>query len=160
MNLQPGDQVTCTFKNAGRRPDASIAVDPTGVFKGSDVYATTPLKKQTQRFDQVAAGQVYEFLVALQNDGRLTDSFTVRGTATGSAAMPVTYLVGGIDVTPEVVAGTYAVPDLAPNAVIGMTVRVTVAPDAPTGIKTKIIVRQISTADPTRLDVVRGVVTR
>jgi arylsulfatase A-like enzyme len=159
VNLYPGDRITCTFKNAGRKPDASIALVPEGPFKGDNLYSSAPGSGQTQRRDLVQAGQAYDFVLRLQNDSQLPDSFTVRGSVSGSQAMSVAYLVGGSDVSAQVSAGTYRTIDLVPGASILMTMRVTVAADAAPGITTKAVVRQTSVADPTRVDVARGVVT-
>ncbi|HYI23036.1 MAG TPA: hypothetical protein VEX62_10415, partial [Candidatus Limnocylindrales bacterium] len=159
VNLLPGDQVTCTFKSAGRRPDARIAVT-TGTFKGDNFYATSPVKKQTQRWDGAPAGQTLDFVVGLQNDSQLNDSFTVKSVETGSSAITVAYLVNNVDVTPSVLAGTYTTPNLAHNASVMMVVRVTVAPSAPAAIKMKVVVTQKSTSVTSRTDVVRAVITR
>ncbi|MGZ5422764.1 MAG: sulfatase-like hydrolase/transferase, partial [Aeromicrobium sp.] len=160
VHLLPGDEVTCTFKNAGRRPDARIAITATGTFKGANVYATTPLKAQTQRWDGAPAGESLDFVVGLQNDSRLVDSFTVRGDETSSSHIAVKYFVNDVEVSSAVRAGTYSIPDLATGASVMMTVRVSVAPDAPTSIKRKIVISQRSTSVTSRVDVVRAVITR
>ncbi len=160
VNLLAGYQVTCTFRNAGRRPDASVALVETGPFKGDNVYGALPTKRQTQRWDGAGAGQVFDFFVGIQNDSSVADSFTVQSTETGSGSIAIAYLVGGVDVTAEVTAGTYTVSELAPGAAILLVMRVSVAPDAPTGLRKKVVVRQSSLGDPTRVDAVRASVTR
>ena len=160
INLDAGASVTCTFITASRRPDASIAVQPANLFKGNNIYSTSPEKSQTQRWDDAPAGQALDFAVALQNDAQMVDSFTVKATETGPTSIGVTYLVDGLDVTSAVLAGTYTVNNLGPGATVLMTVRVTVAPDAPTSISRKLVVRQMSVGDIQRSDVVRAVITR
>ena len=160
VQVLPGDSLTCTFKSAGRRPDASIAVQPANLFKGNNIYSTSPEKSQTQRWDDAPAGQTLDFTVALQNDAQMVDSFTVKATETGSISIGAAYLVDGLDVTSAVLAGTYIVNNLGPGAAVLMTIRVTVAPDAPTSISRKLVVRQTSVGDTQRSDVVRAVITR
>ena len=94
LNLASSDEVTCTFKNAGRRPDARIAVTSAGTFKGDNIYATSAQKRQTQRWDAAPAGATLDFIVGLQNDSLLTDSFTIRSVEGGPSSVGVTYLVG------------------------------------------------------------------
>ena len=160
VQVLPGDSLTCTFKSAGRRPDASIAVQPANLFKGNNIYSTSPDKSQTQRWDDAPAGQTLDFTVALQNDAQMVDSFRVKGTETGTTSITVAYLINGLDVTSSVVAGTHTINNLAPGATMLMTMRVTVAPDAATGIAKKVVVRQTSAGDTQRIDVVRAVITR
>ncbi len=160
VQVLPGDSVTCTFKSAGRRPDASIAVQPANTFKGNNVYSTSAGKSQTQRWDAAPSPGTIDFTVALQNDAQLVDSFTIKATETGPSQISVAYLVNAVDVTAEVLAGTYAVNNLGTGSTTLMTVRVIVAPDAATGITKKVVVRQTSVGHPQRLDVVRAVITR
>jgi len=159
VNLVSSDQVTCTFKNAGRRPDARIAVG-IGAFKGDNVYATTAQKRQTQRWDGAPAGQTLDFAVGLQNDSQIVDSFTVKSVETGHAGIAVAYLVNNVDVTAQVLAGTYSVPNLSPSASVMMVVRVTVALDTPPAVKKKVVLTQRSTSVTSRIDVVRAVIAR
>jgi hypothetical protein len=161
VNLVPADQVTCTFKNATLRPDARIAIaSPTPVFKGDNVYTTSPQKKQTQRWDAAPAGQVLDFIVGFQNDSQIDDSFTVKAVETGSPAIDVSYLVDNVDISADVIAGTYSVPELETGELVFMVMRVSILADAPTGIKMKVVLTQRSVGLSSRTDVVRAVITR
>lgn len=159
VNLLPGDHAACTFTAAQRRPDASIAVAGVGRFKGDNSYAGRPTSRQTTKRLHVSAGRSYDFMVNIQNDGVLVDSFKIHAIQKGSPTIPVTYYVDGLDVTPAVIAGTFTVPELATDAFRTMVVRVTVPVDAARGAKMNIVVRESSLGDLARKDIVRAIVT-
>jgi N-acetylglucosamine-6-sulfatase len=156
LHVQPGEKLLCTFRNSRRGPDLSIAQADVGPFKGTNIYSSTPLKRETQKRTGVAAGFGYDYWVAVQNDGKEIDSFTVGATMTNSIGMTVSFWSGGIDVTPDIVAGTFSTGFLAPAASMTLLVHVDVAVDAPVGSRSTVIVRGTSASDPTAVDVVRA----
>ena len=159
IDLQPSTRATCTFVNAGLQPDAAIATSELGPFKADDFYSATVVDRQTVKRRDLKRGEVVDFLVRIQNDGGQTDTFTVRGVATGSRRMKVTYL-DPADVTGAVSAGSYTIPDLAPGGIAEFIVRVTVGSRANVGATKTIDLTVTSTLDTQRVDVVRAIAKR
>lgn len=95
------------------QPDLLVRALPTGTWVGADTLAppTTQRTRRTVRPD----APVVRSLVALQNDGLVSDRLVVRGTA-GNGRFAVRYLDAGVDVTRAVLAGTYRTDLLAPGA--------------------------------------------
>ena len=163
IDLQPNTSLDCTFSNApattSRRPDAAIALSEAGPFKGNDVYSSIVIDSQKVKRTGVKRNGVYDYAVTFQNDGGRVDSFTVRGLATGSSKMTVTYL-DPANVTTGVTAGTYIINNLAPAAKAKLTVRITVGPTASAGAKLMVDLFVSSINDASRVDVVRAVAVR
>lgn len=65
-----------------------------------------------------------------------------------------------LDVTSEVVAGTFTVPDVAPGATADMVVRLTIGSGTQRGAVFKAVVAVSSAADPSIVDAVRAVAAR
>ena len=97
---------------------------------GDDVYNTTG-RNQT-RTGSAAPGGSVRYWVSAQNDAPIPDTLRLKGTTT-SAGFVVRYTVDGIDITPQVTAGTYTTPVLAPGATHLVKVVVTVTETAPAG---------------------------
>jgi hypothetical protein len=89
------------------RPDVSIGRSAFAA-RGRDVYAPSP---------QIASvfsrrGAPLTLLSLIENDSELPDSLNVRGSA-GNAIFSVSYILGGANITAQVVAGTFATAELA-----------------------------------------------
>lgn len=141
------------------RPDALVAVSTTAAFRGEDRYESRVVSGQTA-VGGVARRATRTFRVRVGNDGGAPASFTVRGVASGSPGYTVRYLRGGIDISPAVRAGTFAIADLAPGATVTIKVKVTAGPTAATHSARNVDVTVRSTAGPTARDVVRARATR
>lgn len=114
--VHAGETVSCTYTDRGPQPDTSITPTTAGLYKKDNLYQVNPTAKQTVRRNDVRVGSSYDYQVRIQNDGRLRDSFGITAEATGPSTVQASYFVGGIDVTADVAAGTYALPQLAPGA--------------------------------------------
>ena len=141
---------------AHRRVDGLIRHAP-GPFVGDDVYALRGTD-QTVRATLGPRGRT-TFAVRAQNEGDRPDSVRVRGDA-GNARFRVRYVRAGVDVTSQVVGGTYVVPDLPSGAVATLLVDVRALPGAPPGATRTINVTLTSQATPTQRDRVKAVVAR
>ncbi len=157
--LHPGEEITCTFVDALRQPDASIAFNRTGPYRTDNYYTATPTRKQTRRRTRVTVGATYDYWVRLQNDSLASDSLTVSAQTTGPSSVQVVYIIKGIDVTAEVTAGTYAA-SLAEGGILDLDLRLTMGPGTPRGAPFKVVLYATSASDPTRVDVVRAVAVR
>ena len=157
LHLLPNDNVTCTFKNLRRRPDLSIAQVDVGPYKGDNVYSAVTVKKQTQKRIGVTPGQEYDYFVTIQNDGKAPDAFTLKSEINGPSTMTASFWANGVDVTSDVLAGTYQTATLAPAATTSIVVRVAVSPFATSGQKQGVIIHGTSVAEPAAVDVVRAI---
>lgn len=158
--VQNGDALTCTFTNVKRRPDLSIALSASGPYKGDNYYSATPVKAQTQRRDLVEPGFEYDYLVSVQNDGKLADAFTIGASVTGSATVTASFWSGTTDITGDVLAGSFRTSSLLPGAKTTLVLRVMVAAEAVAGDKQTVVISGQSVAEPVAVDVVRAVTTR
>jgi CSLREA domain-containing protein len=95
------------------RPDATIRRSNSSSPIGNDLYETSPVAQVVAWSAKVR--QARSFAIGLQNDGPVAGPVSVAGCPS-SAGFTVKYLAGGLDVTSQVVAGTYATTSLQPGA--------------------------------------------
>ncbi len=157
--LGHGQNVTCTFVDAKRRPDAMVATASSGPWFADNAYATSVTPGQT-RSATVARGATRTFYVRLQNDGGATDALLVKGVTSGSAGYTVKYKLGTENVTSAVVAGTWMTAPLAPGAFVVLKVKVTATTAAVAGSARNVDLTVRSVAATTVKDVVRARATR
>jgi hypothetical protein len=161
LHLGPGDKVNCTFRNGpDHLPDASIALADPGPYKGNNVYSPLADKKQTQKRDPVAGGVQYDYYVTVQNDGKVADSFMLRGDVAGTTAMTASFWYLGTDVTAAVRAGTFQTASLAPAGWMRLHLAVVVSPLAVTGNTLNVLVRATSVGDTRISDLVKATTVR
>ena len=158
--LHPEEHVTCTFVDAGPRPDAMISLSATGTYKQDNLYQLVPTIKQVARRNNVVIGGVYDYFLKFQNDSRLADTLIVRGAGTGPSTVSAAYYVNNIDVTAEVVAGTYRIEALAPGATTQMVLRLTIGAGTGPNAIFRVEVRASSETAPNTLDAVRAAAAR
>jgi len=91
--------------NLPQRPDLVFGI-PNGEALGNNVYADQTISGSFRKGNSAKA-----FLL-LQNDGTLPDSFTLQGPA-GNDGIALAYFDGKTNITDEVVAGTFAVSNVA-----------------------------------------------
>ncbi|MFC6238174.1 aryl-sulfate sulfotransferase [Longivirga aurantiaca] len=108
---------------AAYRPDAQVRKVSGGAWLGVDSYTTTRMTMPISLSWSTKAGSAY---VRIVNDGKRTDTMTVRGTPSGGG-FAVSYWYGDRNVTAAVTAGTYRTAALAPGASALLKVRVAVA---------------------------------
>jgi dipeptidyl aminopeptidase/acylaminoacyl peptidase len=137
------------------QPDGSIKLGG-GAFAGNDVYNTNGANQT--RSTKAVRGQTKTFTVKIQNDGSATDSFGLDGTG-GSGQWVVTYFFEGTNVTPQVVAGTFSLDDLAPRAAENVTLKIKPKANAGIGSSRSVLVTATSEADPSAEDTVKAKVT-
>ena len=137
-----------------RQPDGQIAVG-TGAFVGNNVYNTNATH-QTKSLT-VQRTHTGTFSIKISNDGLSSDSFTVKGAGISGAFTP-TYFNGAVDITPQVVAGTYAINNLAAGASKTLTLKVKVGSGAAVGSSKSFLVTTTSTGRGTPKDAVKATV--
>ncbi len=142
---------------ADPRPDGRIRKGATGTYFGDDIYNTTGVGQT--RTGAAARGGTVTYYVSVQNDAPFPDTLRLRGTAS-TAAFRVLYSTGGVDITPQVAAGTYTTPTLAPGATFEITVEVKVKTSAPAGSSLTGALTAKSTTDLTIKDKVKFVTRR
>lgn len=146
----PGS-VTITPIGGDVVPDAQIRPDG-GSFVGAGQFPPTVQDLAAT----VGAGTTSTFELRFENRGPQADRFLVKGSA-GDPGFATRYLDGTTDVTSAVVAGSYEIRVLRAGSPHTLTLRIQAPPTA--GAPTTVVVRITSTADPTRLDEVRAIVS-
>jgi len=156
IQLDAGDDVTCTFTESYRIPDAMIAISSGGPYSGDNIYSGAVLPSQTLT-QSLAPGQTKSFFVKFQNDGLDTDTFRVASKLKGSLKYHVVFMAGTVEITGKVNAGTYKF-KLAPGATRMIEIRVTA--DATTGASESrnIVLTQQSKTAPDARDTVKAFV--
>lgn len=148
--------VTRSYRVAGAfLPDGLIRKDGSTTWKGDDVYG--PRTGQTVR-QHIRRTGTKSAIWRVQNDGARADAFRLSG-AGSTVRYRVRYLVGGVDVTRAVVAGTYRTATLTPGTSTSLRVKVTPTRRAPIGDRRTVALRATSLADPTAVDRVATRVT-
>jgi uncharacterized delta-60 repeat protein len=119
------------------------------VTRGNNLYNVSAAG-QTQKSSVRHGGGSRNVFVGIENEGPLTDSFTVRGTR-GNSRFKVKYLRGAANVTGAVTRGTLGTGPLAPGANLLLKVRITAV--TPVAGKTRnVSVTSTSASDPAALD--------
>ena len=140
---------------ARRRPDGLIRRG-TGAFAGDGIVNLTGAGQT--RTATVNAGRTVTFTVRVDNDGDRVDDIGVRGDG-GSPQLTVRYRRNGVDITAQVVAGTYRVQDLASGGRVEITVVVTARSGAPRGSSHTVAVTLTSQASTSARDRVKATTT-
>ena len=135
------------------RPDALIKKAGATAFTGNDVYSQTATGETVSA--DAARGTISKFVVAAQNDGTQTDSFTLRGCSNWPR-FSIHYFSGTTDITLQVKAGTYLVGPLAPGAKSTITLAIKARFNATVGSVKRCTVGVRSLGDTTLLDAVRA----
>jgi hypothetical protein len=152
VTLEGGEDVTCTFTNSRRQPDALGRRSTDPVFLGSNVY--DPTAPGTPKLSRNAKrNQAVQFRVRVQNDGGSVDAFKILGSKSTSG-FSVSYVRGGFPITGQVWAGTHQINNLAVNATSEIIVTVRPLVNAPIGARKTVNVYTTSVGAPTKKDVV------
>jgi hypothetical protein len=160
IELEQGQHVTCTFRDARSSPDASISLDPAGPYSGDNVYASSPSADQTLLVSGVEPGAIIRYWVRIGNDSVTPGRFTLDADATGDAAIQVRYLLDERDRTADLRSGRYVTPALEPGGAIDVQVQVHVAEGSAADDVKVVLVRATSVKDPDAIDMVRARIER
>lgn len=104
--LTDGVNVSCTFTESQRIPDASIATTQDGPYEQAGFVSLVPTLAQTVTAS-VAAGDTTTMYVHLANAGPAKDNFAVRAVVAPSPYFSVRFTAGGVDVTNAVNKGRW-----------------------------------------------------
>ena len=104
--LTDGVNVSCTFTESQRIPDASIATTQDGPYEQAGFVSLVPTLAQTVSAS-VAAGETTTMYVHLANVGPAKDNFAVRAVVSPSLYFSVRFTAGGLDVTNAVNKGRW-----------------------------------------------------
>jgi hypothetical protein len=144
-----------TPARARYRPDAIIKKSSSAAPVGDDIYWTAK-NAATQTVPlNVPRGQTRTIEVRIENDGNVTDSFTIEGRGS-SPPFTVTYKRGTTVVTSAVVGGTFTTGPLAPGAAITLKMIVKAASNATVGTKKALPVDVDSVSQPDATDTVKA----
>ncbi len=154
ITLTGGEDVTCTFTNARRQPDALGKRNVDKSYQGNNTYDTTT-PGTPKRTVNATRGKVILFNLKVTNDGGATDSFRLKGEAKGPAGFNVSYKNNvGTDITGAVKAGTQTIANVATNTTNKViTVRIAVTAAAAIGSKRTVHMTTTALGD-TKKDVV------
>ncbi|MBI3922583.1 MAG: hypothetical protein HY318_14265, partial [Armatimonadetes bacterium] len=102
------------FLNSINQPDAMMRLKTDATYQFDDIYDPTGANETISTM--TLANGMKDFRVRVQNDGNMLDTYTVVGDPGGSG-WSVKYFEypSGADITTDVLAGTYTLPDLAPK---------------------------------------------
>jgi hypothetical protein len=159
IHLGAGENVSCTFTESKRQPDALIGTTSGGPLVGDGIYSSTVLPSQTQS-QAIARSHTSSFFVTLQNDGLDTDSFKLLATISGSNKFKVRFFVGSTDITARLLAGTYSANGWAPGGQLVIEIRVTAKASTKASATRNIDLSIRSKTASAAKDIVRAHVTR
>ena len=149
--------VTRHYTVVNARPDARIRRGM-GVLVGNNVYTTTGVNET--RSGSARAGQSVTYRVSVQNDAPFAEPLRLRGLRS-TTRFTVRYRnQANVNITPQVVAGTYRTPVLAAGATHTIRIVVTVHRSAPRDASLARTVTVTSDTHPAIKDTVRFVTTR
>jgi hypothetical protein len=134
------------------QPDGRIRKG-SGAFIGNNVYNTTG--SDQAKTGAALRGSTITFGISVQNDGTVSDRFTLRATGTYTVDYTVKYLRGTTDITAAIVAGTYTTPALAPGATYLIKAKVTVTSTATKFSSVTRLVTITSLGDSSKKDAVK-----
>jgi hypothetical protein len=139
------------------KPDARIRLSTESKLVGNNIYDTTGATEQ--RAVTATSGAVSTFVISIQNDGSVNDTFAVTGDP-ALAGFDVRYLkglTGTTDITTKVEAGTYQMANVSPGS--SRAIRLVVTNSAISGSVGSWLVSAYSLTDATSGDAVLGKVT-
>ena len=139
------------------RPDGRIRRG-TGVLVGNNIYNTTGIGQTSN--GTAARGQRVTYLASIQNDARFAERLRLRGQASTPNFTVRYYNPTGANITPQVNAGVFRTPVLAPEATYRVAVVVTVLRAAPRNAWVARTLTATSTTYPTLKDTVRFITSR
>jgi DNA-binding beta-propeller fold protein YncE len=143
---------------AAPRPDGLIRRAGTTAYTGNGIYNATGARQSVTR--AARRGSTVSFDVDVTNDSAAADSFTLRGTGAARAGYTVTWFRGPTNITSQVVAGTYAIDDLAAGGHVVIQARVRLGAAAPARSSTTRTLTITSAALGHVRDAVKATVTR
>lgn len=159
---------TAAAAPAAFQPDVSIGQRGDRAPAGGDLYSVDAVGQT--RSVLLTKKQVL-LVVRVQNDGTGKCSFAISGNH-GTGGFDIQYTVGPLqfhengrvegrlDVTAEVIAGTYVLKDVPAGATRRIVVRVAAEVDVSLGGEQDVLVRAVSTTEPDQVDAARATVTK
>ena len=146
-----------TYTVTPARPDGRIRRGA-GPLAGDGIYNTTGVG-QTRR-GSAARGRSVTYYASIQNDGRVADTFRLRGQASTRRFALVYRNPAGANITTAVTNGTYRTPNLATAGTHRITIIVTVRNAAPHHAWLARTLTATSTIQPASKDTVRFITRR
>ncbi len=140
-----------------RKPDGRIARSG-GSLAGNNIYNTTAAGQG--RVAAATPGHSVTFRISIQNDGKYADRFTVKASGGPIDGYTVKYARQTVDITSDVVAGSYQTSALVSGAKFLISATVTVGSSATVGSSVTRLVTIASVAAATRKDAVKLTVNR
>jgi len=140
------------------RPDATIRLGA-GPAKGDGIHNVDGTGQTIGKKTQRRRGK--KFVIGVENDGNVPDSFTVHGPGRTSKRWVVAYVFAGVNVTSQVRAGAFDF-DAAfidPGGSLSLTLRIKPKSAARPGSRKSVLVTVTSGADPGEKDAVKAKLT-
>jgi hypothetical protein len=152
VSVAQARSVGATFVIPGYQPDGALKLTSTINFVGGNIYNTTA-RHQTVA-TKAKRGSRKSFVIAVQNDGNLNDSISVKA-AQAPTGISYKFLLGTTDVTQRIKRGTFRFLSLAPGATRRLKLVIGVKSGAAVGTTKKVLVTLVS-ASSTKKDAVRA----
>ncbi len=142
---------------ANAQPDGRIKKG-SGRNVGNDIY-NADAAGQTKTASK-SPGTWTTFKISIQNDGGVTDKFSVAPSGSSVTGYVIRYFVGTADVTTAVTSGSFQTAPLGPGAIYVLKAKVKTKSSAAKGSSINRLITITSAADSDRIDAVQFVVSR
>jgi len=140
-------------------PDLMIRNPADTTYAGVGVFNTDGTNQTKQQ--TVAGGTTATYLMHLQNDGYITDNFTVTTSAIPSGWSWAYYDASGTNITAAITGNTgWPVSNLSPGAIKLFYMQLVPGKTVTAGATVTITITATAAGNPTRKDVVKAVATR
>ena len=150
-------EVNRAYTVANGRPDARIRRG-TGALVGNNLYNTTGLDQT--RNGAAGPGHSVSYFVSAQNDAPFAEQLRIKGQGSTTQFTVQYRNAANVIITPQVVAGSYRTPVLAPGATHLIRAIVTIHPSAPANATLTRTATVTSDTHPAVKDTVKFVTTR
>ncbi len=137
------------------KPDAQLKLSTSTSFVGDNVYNTTGAGQTISAKGK--RGKKVTIVIAVQNDGNNSDTFTLKGTGSqkGFKAAYLQGSAGTTSLTTQIVAGTYTTLGVGPTSSVDVRLVITVSKTALVGSHKTWTLLATSNGDPTKKDAVK-----
>lgn len=146
--------VSLGAQNVAYRPDGLIKGGYTTTWKGGHIYNTTGAhQKATGGTYLPPAGEVHRFNIATNNNGSSADHIKIHAAGSGQG-WKVQYFDGSLNITSQVVAGTFQTPTIPAGRGYLIRAKLTTRANAAKIVR---LVTITSVARPAKVDVIKFV---
>ncbi|MDI6788519.1 MAG: hypothetical protein QME51_09125, partial [Planctomycetota bacterium] len=123
-------------------------------YLGDNIYNLDAISQTAQR--STLNNQTVSYLIRIQNDGNVSDTFSVSGSGSSVSGWTVSYYDGATDITAQVTGSGYIISALSPTLYAVLRLEVTPSGGVPAGSALDIFITATPQNDPTKKDTVKA----